>query len=154
MSYKWPRLIYRSHVHTRRRAHRFTLTHTHTQTRERTHTRAHTHTHPHTQGHTYTDKHINPAKINYYVNTFNKCFIIIKIKYLKILNEIAKYNVHLYEQMLFRANIDNLDHQKASGPDGIHVIVLKKCAPEIGPVLSASCFPARRKSFSLGSVFK
>lgn len=76
-------------------------THAHADARVQTHTRVRTNKHRHT--HAYTDKHINPAKIiKYYVNnTFNKRIIIIKIKYLKILNEIAKHNVHLYEQMLF-----------------------------------------------------
>ena len=58
--------------------------------------------------------------------------------------------------------ISNLDASKATGPDGIPVILFQKCAPELSPVLSRlynkciaeSCFPSSWKFASVIPVFK
>lgn len=50
--------------------------------------------------------------------------------------------------------ISKLDSQKASEGDGIPAIMLKKCAPELTPVLSNYCFSACWKFSSVVSIFK
>lgn len=58
--------------------------------------------------------------------------------------------------------IKSLDPSKATGPDGIPVIVLQKCSPELSPILSKlfrkcvaeSCFPSSWKVASVVPVFK
>ena len=58
--------------------------------------------------------------------------------------------------------ISKLDASKASGPDGIPVIVLKRCSPELSSILSKlfnhclseSCFPSCWKLASVVPVFK
>ena len=60
------------------------------------------------------------------------------------------------------AVIAQLDPSKATGPDGIPVVVLQKCSPELSPVLSKlfakcvseSCFPSCWKFPSVIPVFK
>ena len=58
--------------------------------------------------------------------------------------------------------ISKLDASKATGPDGIPIILLQKCSPELSPVLaklfrkcfSESCFPSCWKRPSVIPVFK
>ena len=58
--------------------------------------------------------------------------------------------------------ISNLDPTKATGPDGIPVVLLQKCSPELSPVLAKlfrkcfaeSCFPSCWKRPSVIPVFK
>ena len=58
--------------------------------------------------------------------------------------------------------ISNLDPTKATGPDGIPVIVLQKCSPELSPILSRlfrkciseSCFPSCWKAPNVIPTFK
>ena len=58
--------------------------------------------------------------------------------------------------------IKNLDSSKASGPDGVHMVVLKNCEPELlymlarltNICLKESCFPAFWKVSSLVHVLK
>ena len=62
----------------------------------------------------------------------------------------------------FAAVIAQLDPSKATGPDGIPVVVLQKCSPELSPVLSKlypkcvseSCFPSCWEFPSVIPVFK
>ena len=77
----------------------------------------------------------------------------------------------LYNQILNHVNfsvktvasiISDLDSSKATGPDGIPVIVLQKCSPELSPIstklfkkcLAESCFPSCWKLPSVIPVFK
>ena len=58
--------------------------------------------------------------------------------------------------------VKNLDPSKATGPDGIPVIVLQECSPELSPKLaklfkkciSESCFPSSWRIASVVPVFK
>ena len=58
--------------------------------------------------------------------------------------------------------IAKLDPSKATGPDGIPVVVLQRCSPELAPLLSKlfnkllseSCFPSCWKSASVVPVYK
>ena len=60
------------------------------------------------------------------------------------------------------AIVTRLDPSKATGPDGIPVIVLQKCSPELSPILSRlfkkciseSCFPSSWKFPTVVPVFK
>ena len=58
--------------------------------------------------------------------------------------------------------IKNLQSGKATGPDGIPVVVLKRISPELSPILAKlfnrclkeGCFPASWKFFAICPVFK
>ena len=70
-------------------------------------------------------------------------------------------NMVITPKMVERA-ISNLDSSKASDPDGIPVVVLKNCGPELSFILTdlfkvclkESCFPDCRKVLSVVPVFK
>ena len=63
---------------------------------------------------------------------------------------------------MVRKVVMNLDLSKASGPDGILVVVLKNCEPELSYILAElfnkclkeSCFPDCWKVLSVVPVFK
>ena len=75
--------------------------------------------------------------------------------------DITLSNMVITPKMVKKA-ISNLDSSKASGPDGIPVVVLKNCEPELSFILTdlfnlclkESCFPDCWKVSSVVPVFK
>ena len=74
---------------------------------------------------------------------------------------LKQHNISITPKMVKEATI-NLDSSKASGPDCIPVVVLKKCEPELSYILAKlfnmclkeSCFPDCWKVSSVVPVFK
>ena len=74
---------------------------------------------------------------------------------------LKQHNISITPKMVKKATI-NLDSSKASGPDCIPVVVLKKCEPELSYILAKlfnmclkeSCFPDCWKVSSVVPVFK